>query len=464
MKQLVIGVLLFLTFGCEVSNLEPNSNLQQGETPLPEITQDSYRTLNYSDAYLFKSDSSEFQGFTGIVNWDVIIPVIDEAKYTLQSDYVAVFGILENDGFYSYHNQMLGFSPEAVQQANGNVRPYIYEIIDLIGLSDQVKRVAVAYIPDSDKAKEELTTWLHPKSMSAQLDSLMHTKSILPQCSYVCTMVNADQLKSVSSSTDILYCYPVSCSEGDIIVEGSVPGDGGSDFDWPSADTDGSSDSNSGGASSNTGEGASGAPCPPPYECGSPEQAPDEDDSEENEDTLDEDPCETGDENIDDPDVQEALKEIWENSNTEATDQNERKEQGGWIIENPITGNKSFQEFPPSWQRLPCKIQVPESISIPANAIGIIHTHPFTTGEKMYSCLGAPNMAIAEMIANLDTTILNIYDNQPSVDDLEMIKTINEEGFDIEGYIIDEQGIVNYDEETIEDDNDTITTHERCAY
>lgn len=217
MKQLFIGVLLFLTFGCEVSNLEQNPNLQQGETPLPEITQDSYRTLNYSDAYLFKSDSSEFQGFTGIVNWDVIIPVIDQAKNTLQSDYVAVFGILENDGFYSYHNQMLGFSPEAVQQANGNVRPYIYEIIDLIGLSDQVKRVAVAYIPDSDKAKEELTTWLHPKSMSAQLDSLMHTKSILPQCSYVCTMVTADQLKSVSSSTDILYCYPVSCSEGDVI-------------------------------------------------------------------------------------------------------------------------------------------------------------------------------------------------------------------------------------------------------
>ena len=34
MKQLFIGVLLFLTFGCEVSDLEQNPNLQQGETPL----------------------------------------------------------------------------------------------------------------------------------------------------------------------------------------------------------------------------------------------------------------------------------------------------------------------------------------------------------------------------------------------------------------------------------------------
>ncbi|MCR9133150.1 MAG: hypothetical protein NXI08_11265 [bacterium] len=360
---------------------------------------------------------------------------------------------------------MLGFSPEAVQEANGNVRPYIYEIIDLLGLSDEVKRVAIAYIPDSELAKKELTTWLHPKSMSVALDSLLHSKSVLPQCTYMCTMVSADQLKSTSASTDVLYCYPVSCSESDIIVEGSVPSDGGSDYSWPSADADGNTGSDSGGSGSNTGEGDSGNnSCPPPYNCGNPEQAPDEDDSEENEDIPEEEPCETGDENIDDPNVQEALNEIWEDSNADATDQFDRKEQGGWIIENPITGKKSFQEFPNSWQRLPCKIEVPESITIPSNTIGIVHTHPFTTGEKMYSCLGAPNMVIAEMIEDVNPDIIEIYENQPSPGDLDMIKTINEHGFDLDGYIIDEQGIVNYDEETVKDDSSTMKNYERCAY
>jgi hypothetical protein len=448
MKQLVIGVLLFLTFGCEVSNLEQNPNLQQGETPLPEITQDSYRTLNYSDAYLFKSDSSEFQGFTGIVNWDVIIPVIDQAKNTLQSDYVAVFGILENDGFYSYHNQMLGFSPEAVQQANGNVRPYIYEIIDLIGLSDQVKRVAVAYIPDSDKAKEELTTWLHPKSMSAQLDSLMHTKSILPQCSYVCTMVTADQLKSVSSSTDILYCYPVSCSEGDVIVEGSVPGDGGSDFDWPSADADGSSDSNSGGASSNTGEGASGTPCPPPYECGNPEQAPDEDDSEEeNKEETPPEPCETEDPILDNEVFQINLNLLWQSSQPDEPI-SERTEQGGFIVSD---GNDfSIVNYPSDWIRTACQIDPPNGFlnDVPENIVGVIHTHPFFSGEDTTS----PAVCGSDGSTN--------YSSGSNIYDFEFLTAIMNytNNFNLKSYIIDGDNIlsINFLLQTI--------TTKRCGY
>ncbi len=53
---------------------------------------------------------------------------------------------------------------------------------------------------------------------------------------------------------------------------------------------------------------------------------------------------------------------------------------------------------------------------------------------------------------------------QPSPGDLELMKTFAQAGLDIDGYIIDEQGIVKYDKNTIENDNSTMTTHTRCAY
>ncbi|MBO6536945.1 MAG: hypothetical protein JJ966_12025 [Balneolaceae bacterium] len=385
MKRLLLGVLL-LVAGCEVSNLDQKTTDQKGQTPLPEIEANDYRSLNYSDAYLFKSDSSGFQGFTGIVNWQVILPVIDDARTNLQTNYVAVFGILEADGFYSYHQQMLGFSPEAVQEANGNVRPYIYEIIDLLGLSDEVKRVAIAYIPDSELAKKELTTWLHPKSMSVVLDSLLHTKSVLPQCTYMCTMVSADQLKSATALTDVLYCYPVSCSESDIVVEGSVPTDGGSDFNWPSANTDGNTGSSSSGSSSNTGEGEGGNDsCPPPYNCGSPEQASDEDDSEE-ESTEEEppEPCDTEDPILDNEVFQINLNLLWQSSQPDEPI-SERTEQGGFIVSD---GNDySIINYPSDWIRNACQIDPPNDFlnDVPENIVGVIHTHPFFSGDDTTS-------------------------------------------------------------------------------
>ncbi len=173
MKYILLG-LLFFTLGCEVSNTPKqqveNSPTNTANTPLPNLEANQYRHINLSN--IQDSESLNRKAFTGFqINWDLLTPILDEAKLNQSNDLVAVFGAITDEGFYIHHEQVLGFSPAAMEQANGNTRKFYYEFGLLDSDSVFVQRVAIAYIPDSDLAYSELFTWVQPIK-SSETDSL----------------------------------------------------------------------------------------------------------------------------------------------------------------------------------------------------------------------------------------------------------------------------------------------------
>lgn len=171
----------------------------------------------------------------------------------------------------------------------------MYEFGVLENEQEKVQRVAIAYIPDSELAQKELTNWLSPLSKD-ETDSLLAKQ--LPDDTeavtcYFCFSESPQDLKIIAPTlTNLgdLTCVITFCDGTEATV--TAPSLEGSysvtiDFAWIISGGGGSS-SSSGGTSS--GDGSNGSNCPPPHVCGNPEQAQDEDDSEENEEIPE--PCE----------------------------------------------------------------------------------------------------------------------------------------------------------------------------
>lgn len=120
MKQLFIGVLLFLTFGCEVSDSsdlnQETSASNQNNTPLPNLEPNQYRFISFDGVYE-NGDSQRKSAISGAINWALLTPILDDASINLSSELVAVFGAIKENGFYIHKEQILGFSPEAMEQA-----------------------------------------------------------------------------------------------------------------------------------------------------------------------------------------------------------------------------------------------------------------------------------------------------------------------------------------------------------
>ena len=159
---------------------------------------------------------------------------------------------------------------------------------------------------------------------------------------------------------------------------------------------------------------------------------------------------------------QGALNQLWTDSNFDAP-QEQRLEQGGWIVQDPTTGTVSFQPFPDNWASAPCEIipiTPPGGPTIPDNAVGIIHTHPFETGEQMEACFSEPVATIG------DQELYPTYDNEPSPEDIKTISGLKNAGYDVTGYVIDKDNIVVYDETTDlgPQSSNPPVQYDRCGY
>jgi len=93
----------------------------------------------------------------------------------------------------------------------------------------------------------------------------------------------------------------------------------------------------------------------------------------------------------------------------------------------------------------------------------MVHSHPYSTNEKMFACLGIP-----QSIIDLDpvgfSELVKEYKNLPSENDVNLLKEFESQGFNIDGYIIDQEGITRYDFQTNLDNPQTMGKNERCGY
>lgn len=166
------------------------------------------------------------------------------------------------------------------------------------------------------------------------------------------------------------------------------------------------------------------------------------------------DSCATSDPVVNDAVVQSAFTQLWNNSNPDAP-QGERLEQAAWIVQTP----NGLQIVP--WTDAtfgPCTI-TPNigTFTIPPNAVGWIHTHPFRTGEFQTSCepirydaSGAP--------------VHGTYSSFPNPDDIRLSGLINASlGRDIPSYTMDQRVIIRFvasSTTTVE----AISQYGRCGY
>lgn len=415
----------------------PNNQLQEefpekGLSPLPFIDGSSYKnTQIHTPGTTAKTKSAKS------INLEAIKSLLRKAKDQKGSDFVAVFSVQdESENWYAYDVQELKFSNEAEIDAQGKLQVYFFEVEDTEG---NIERIVTAYIPKSALARKEMDNWIIPKPTG----EVVH--------------INSKNSASYNESSSTEMCFIEESRYGYIDDEGNLyiisvgryepcttvtpppsgDGDGGGeqdegpDWSWPDVFDD---------------------PCPENCGGGDDNTSPDETE-----------PCETGDPNIDNEATEKALKEMWDKSNPDEQDEFNRIEQGGWILKDPISQQMVFQEFPSSWVRTPCAIVFPQNIVIPSDAVGMLHTHPFTRNEKMYSCLGVSKVLI-QQFPNTFNQVVKKYNNQPSPNDIDIIKGFKNAGIDIDGYIIDKQGIIKYDETAKQNDPSTFDKKGRCAY
>ncbi len=113
---------------------------------------------------------------------------------------------------------------------------------------------------------------------------------------------------------------------------------------------------------------------------------PNNDDNNDPDEEI-EDPCMTGDPILDNPAVQQAMQELWRDSNTSEYILY-RYETAGWVVQNP-DGSLYFQRVEDDWISDQCGINPPSTgYTIPRNAIAFIHTHPYWEGENVHIACG----------------------------------------------------------------------------
>jgi len=156
------------------------------------------------------------------------------------------------------------------------------------------------------------------------------------------------------------------------------------------------------------------------------------------------------------------MENIWNDSNFDA-DEFDRREQGGWIIENPQNGNIEFEPFPSDWNRTACRIDIPNEFTMPAGTVAMVHSHPYSTNEKMIECVNAP-LWMQEKFPDKVEEVAKKYKNLPSQNDIDLLEDFASQGIIIDGYIIDNDGITQYDSQSTLNNPQTMTTEDRCGY
>jgi hypothetical protein len=167
-------------------------------------------------------------------------------------------------------------------------------------------------------------------------------------------------------------------------------------------------------------------------------------------------PCGTGDPILDNANIQAGFNTTWAASNAfdSKAPMGDRLEQGGWIVLS--NGVYSFVPFPNTWIRTPCGIDPPANWTndIPNNLVGVVHSHPFYSGEDTRSVCGE-DFGVSSYGTGMDTFLINI-------DDENFLKAISGAvGNQLTGYIIDGIRIRSY---KIAGDKMETKPFNRCGY
>lgn len=424
-KAVFLSFLVFVAFlSCtEVTN-EPDKLEQipsSGETLLPNIPGSQF--VLEPD---FLSDSRQKLEEVP-VKWEHIERVLQQAQDQTNQELVAVFSVRDDssDTGYRYYLQPLRFSRQAMREANEETQLFIYE--SNADYKGSVPRIAVAIIPQGQVAYEEMEAWILPKS-GLEEDSQNQQLKQSSGCEW--EYVEVAPAASVCWAGGCTY-YPALydleyiCSNPD---GGGPDGGGGGDptWNWPDEPDNGGQ-----------------LECPPPLGCGDPCDEP-------NPPVWCTNSCQTEDPIIDNTAVQEVFEYLIEKSDLDLPIE-QRTEQGGFIVEDPITGRLGLFELPNDWVRYACGINPPSNWlnSVPDNTVAFVHSHPFFEGEDTTH----PNVCGEEGSESYNSGT-NIWD----IDFLNQISGhLND--YTIKGYVIDGSNIVTYNVLQAFIDED-----ERCGY
>jgi hypothetical protein len=163
------------------------------------------------------------------------------------------------------------------------------------------------------------------------------------------------------------------------------------------------------------------------------------------------------------------------NSNTSAPDGFDRREDGAFVVHDSASGEISLVPFPPSFVRHACEIEFPDGgFELPPGTIGMVHTHPFSIGDTT-AYIPCTYRSIRSNFPWMDTDdVMDLaedlandkpYDGRPSAGDIGILMQIREQGVDLFGVVVDNNGYVLYDSDT--DPNDLrseLENYEPCGF
>lgn len=156
-------------------------------------------------------------------------------------------------------------------------------------------------------------------------------------------------------------------------------------------------------------------------------------------------PCETGDPVLDDPQVQEGMRDLWEASNYGSDDdpnpESERKEQLAFIIPDGFGGyNVDSANHLYIGEPGPCNVNFKKPENLPEGTI-LIHTQPYKSGDVQKECVPGETFEYNNDVGEKD---------RPTLDSLGLER----------GIILDAEQIISF----TPNENEEPDREERCGY
>ena len=171
------------------------------------------------------------------------------------------------------------------------------------------------------------------------------------------------------------------------------------------------------------------------------------------------------------------LSELWKKSNADASDQSEREERGGWIVQEDdgSYGLVEFHEVQSDVKYTPIGVRNVSTGARPSGTVGTLHPHPFeaeetitdaeVVGQYLIETDRDPTSYDIEKIANPSVGQVLQYPTQPSPGDFASAADTR-----LRGYLIDGSGVFSfsgYDANgngQLEESEGSLDSYRRCGY
>lgn len=127
---------------------------ESGEDPLPSISGSNYKTTVNLKDHLASNDTPK-------IDWSKVEPLLKKAQKQEGGRYVALYSVQDSTtGNYFYRTARLQFSPQALQEAKGEIQPYFFESS---ASPNSPIQLLTAYIPAGKQAHREMERWIRSK-------------------------------------------------------------------------------------------------------------------------------------------------------------------------------------------------------------------------------------------------------------------------------------------------------------